>query len=111
MHDVRRIVDRLRRFLPLPVHAKPPLATNLRSTSSHASFLLTGVFDAGGEHGVMCRLEAGGADLPAPVFVVPIAHIAIDRRHPISQEIAAYRKRQARHRGQARRAGTAHVAR
>lgn len=105
MDDARKIVDCLRRLLPLPVHAKPALAGRLRPASRHASLLLTGVFDAGGEHGVMCRLEARGTDFPAPVFVVPVAHIALDRRHPISREIAAYRKRRAGQSDRARRAG------
>ncbi len=94
---LRRFAERLQLFLPLTAHAKPALSKAIRELFPVAStapwFLVTSVFYAGGEHGIMCQLEAPDAKPPSPTLVAPIAHVGFDPRHPISHEITAYRKR------------------
>jgi hypothetical protein len=93
----RRLIDRLQRLLPLAVHVKPALSASLRRRHPEASALpsctVTGVFYAGAEHGIMCRLEIHNGSNASSIVVSSIAHISFDLRHPISREIAGYRKR------------------
>ena len=94
---VQRLLSRLHAYLPLAAYPRPILLASLRGAIPDASAapccIVTNVFYAGDEHGIMCQLEAPSAKHPSPTLVAPIAHIAFDRRHPISHEITAYRKR------------------
>ena len=94
---VQRLLSRLHTYLPLAAYPRPILLASLRGANPEASAapccIVTNAFYAGGEHGIMCQLEAAGANHPSSTLVVPIAHIAFDRRHPISHEITSYRKR------------------
>jgi hypothetical protein len=43
----------------------------------------------------MCRIDVhGGIDEPV-VVVAPVTQLAFNRKHPITRDIAAYRKRRA----------------
>ena len=94
--DIRSLVSKLQQFLPLPAHGRPALMSSLRTRLPIAalspSCLVTRIFDAGEEHGLMCQFEFTAVS-QFTVFFAPIAHLSFDRRHPISKEIAAYRSR------------------
>lgn len=94
--DIRILVRKLQRFLPLSAHVRPALIKSLRARRPIAAnspmCVVTHVFDAGEEHGLMCQLEFS-AGAKSMVLVAPIGHLSFNRRDPISREIAAYRKR------------------
>ncbi len=94
---VQRLLSRLQVSLPLVVYPRPILLASLRAAAPNAGAvprcLVINVFYAGGEHGIMCQLEAAGAKPTSPTLVASITQVGFDRRHPISREIAAYRKR------------------
>jgi hypothetical protein len=97
IHDSQALVRRLQRFLPLRAHARPNLLGELKrrysDVTSSSTFVVTNIYDAGGADGLMCKIEfRAGAPIP-PVLVVPIAHLAFDRRHPISRDVADYIRR------------------
>jgi len=98
----RRLVQRLRRALPLPAYPRPALLAFLRTHRAIGGcaprLILTDVFDAGGAGGIMCRFAI--ADVDASRFVAPLDQLALDRRRPVAREAAAYRR-------QSPRAGTA----
>jgi hypothetical protein len=88
---------RLRRMLPLPAHGKPPLLAFLRNHApierGALRLTVTNVFRSGDGTGLMCQFVVSGAAETSHIYVAPITQIAFDRRHPISQELALYRKR------------------
>jgi hypothetical protein len=94
---VTGMIDRIQRFLPLTAHARPPLSATIRKLGANSqpvrSFIVTGVFYAGDEHGLMCRIELNDESYRAPLLVAPLSHVSFDRRHPICREIDACRKR------------------
>ena len=83
----------LRRALPLTAHARRPLTVALPISLAGTNLSVTGVFYAGEKNGLMCRLDVGGERDEPAVVMVPLTQLAFNRRHPIAQEIAAYRKR------------------
>lgn len=95
--NLRNLICRLQRFLPLAAHPRPALAASIRKIAPRAPaaplLSVNCIFDAGADRGLMCRIELNGADLHSPTFVAPITQVAFDRRHPISREVAAYGKR------------------
>lgn len=94
---MHRFASRLQRFLPLPAHARPTLFKSIRKllpgAISAPSCLVTNIFYAGIEHGIMCRLELPASMSSSSTLIASITHISFDRRHPISDEISRYRKR------------------
>ena len=96
--DTRRLMEALRRCLPLMAHPRGRSLTSSITASRRRGpdrrCRVTNVFDAGDSFGLMCQIEIGdGADLA--IFVAPIAELAFDRRHPIARAIADYRRRRA----------------
>lgn len=91
-----QLVSRLQRALPLTAHGKPPLLAFLRKSMSIARtsprLTVTNVFYAGDRKGLMCQFTIETEASPR-VLVAPLSQIAIDRRHPIAQDIALYRIR------------------
>jgi hypothetical protein len=96
--DARRLMDALRRFLPLMAHpcgrSRTASIAATRRRNSGRRCTVTNVFDAGDAFGLMCQIEVGDGADPA-IFVAPIAELAFDRRQPITREIADYRRRRA----------------
>ncbi|WP_024882043.1 hypothetical protein [Methylosinus sp. LW3] len=96
--DARRLMEVLRRCLPLMAHPRGRSLTAsiaaARRRDSDRRCRVTNVFDAGDAFGLMCQVEVGDDDAPA-IFATPIAELAFDRRHPIARAIADYRRRRA----------------
>ena len=67
---VQRLLSRLHAYLPLAAYPRPILLASLRGAIPDASTapccIVTNVFYAGDEHGIMCQLEAPGAKHPSP---------------------------------------------
>ena len=102
-HLSASLVCRIQKFLPLQAHARPQLRGRLAGAAREDSggagsgrLFVLNVFDTKGLGGLMCRVSLAADAVTAPAFVVPITHVAFDRRHPISQEIAHYRRQRAR---------------
>ncbi len=57
--------------------------------------MVTDVFYAGEENGLMYRIDVRGSVGQPILLVAPLAQLAFNRKHPIAQEIAAYRKHHA----------------
>ncbi|CAN2536157.1 hypothetical+protein [Methylocapsa aurea] len=95
-HPSEALARRLRGFLPLSAHCRSPLLKTLRgyapNVAAPSHVLVTGVYDMGGSVGLMCRIDLGGEIAASAVLVVPITHLAFDRRHPISRDMANYRR-------------------
>ena len=94
------LASRLQRFLPLLAYGRPPLIGMLRKHSPDATassrLIVTNVYDTGGQSGLMCKIDlASATPTSSSVLVVPITLLAFDRRHPISREVAEYRRSRA----------------
>lgn len=91
------LVQKLRRILPLAAHRRPPFAAALRRRLACPDVIprvmVTDIFYAGEEKGLMCRVDVQGLADDAIVLVAPVTQLAFNRRHPIARDIAAYRKR------------------
>jgi len=96
--DARRLMDALRRCLPLMANPRGRSLTasiaGARRRDSDRRCRVANVFDAGDGFGLMCQIEVGDAAASA-IFVTPIAELAFDRRHPIARAVADYRRRRA----------------
>ncbi len=93
-----RLVQNLRRTLPLSAHPRPPLLAFLRARGLNGRgaprLIVLDVFDAGEDRGLMCRF-AIAEDGEASSFIAPLALIALARRHPAAR-LRAGRERQPR---------------
>jgi len=94
-----RLVQKLRRALPLTAHGRSQLTATLRRSLCCANVMprvtVTDIFYAGEERGLMCRVDVPGLADDFVVVVVPLSQLAFNRRHPVARDIAAYRKRRA----------------
>lgn len=95
--DRRRLLEAIRRFLPLVAHPKGrprALAAHAaRDRGSDKKCKTTNVFDAGDTFGLMCQIEVGESD--PSWLVTPLAELSFDRTHPIARAVADYRRRRA----------------
>jgi hypothetical protein len=93
--DSATLIFRLRRFLPLTVHGRPGLVGRLKKerpeVNGASRLYITNIYDAG-ETGLMCAIKLDPDSGAAPVLVASIDEIAIDRRHPITREVALYQR-------------------
>lgn len=88
------LAPRLRRHLPLRAHVGPLLGSKLRRYGrAGGAVVVTNVYDAGHEFGLMCQLDLSDICGDAPALVVPIAQLVFDRACPISRELTDYRRR------------------
>jgi hypothetical protein len=96
--DARRLMEALRRLLPLMVHPRGRSLTASiavsRRRGADRRCTVTNVFDTGDAGSLMCQVEVG-ADANPSIFVAPIAEFAFDRRHSIARAVAEYRRRRA----------------
>jgi hypothetical protein len=94
-----KLMWQLKCALPLPARGRPALQAYLRDRAvevRHAPRLtVTNIFHAGEAKGLMCQFTIEGAAAGKSEFVASMQQLAFDRRHPITREIAAYRKRSA----------------
>ncbi len=83
-----RIVQNLRRALPLSAHPRPALLAFLRARGligrAAPRLIVLDVFDAGEDRGVMCRF-AIAEDGEASSFIAPLAQVALARRRPAAR--------------------------
>ena len=86
---------KLKAVLPLPAMATPPMLAQLQEQAPGLELSpqcqITGIYYAGDEGGILCKLDFGTEDDRA-VFVVSIPYLTFDRRLPLAREIAAYQK-------------------
>ncbi len=98
--DKQKLVEQLRFALPLTARARPPLIERLRKTISRdaagSNLPVTNVFDAGERLGLMCQLDLTQYCPQAPYLVVPLEHLALDRRYGLNRKSQRYRTRVAR---------------
>ncbi len=96
----QKLVEQLRFALPLKARARPPLIERLRKTIScdaaRSNLPVTNIFDAGENLGLMCELDLTRYRPQAPYLVVPLAHLALDRRYGLDRKFQRYRRRAAR---------------
>ena len=75
--------------------ATPPLLAQLQEQAPVVDLSprcqITGIYYAGDEGGILCKLDFGQEDADQ-VFFVSITHLTFDRRLPLAREIAAYQK-------------------
>jgi len=97
-HSLEALARRLHGFLPLSARCRPPLLGMLHGhaprVTASTRLLVTGVFVTGGG-GLMCKIDLDCETIGSSVLVVPITHLAFDRRHPIWRDVATYRRRHA----------------
>ncbi|MGJ0396485.1 MAG: hypothetical protein ACR65U_09700 [Methylocystis sp.] len=83
-----RLVQNLRRALPLSAHPRPALLAFLRARGLNGRgaprLVVLDVFDAGADRGMMCRF-AIAEDGEASNFIAPLAQLALARRHPAAR--------------------------
>ncbi len=96
----QKLVEQLRFALPLRARARPPLIERLRGTISldaaRSNLPVTNVFDAGESLGLVCQLDLTQYCPQAPHLVVPLEHLAIDRKYGINRKPQHYRRLAAR---------------
>jgi len=95
-HPSEALARQLQGFLPLSAYCRPPLLRALRerapNVTASSSLLVTAVFDRGESVGLMCKIDLGCETTTSPVLIVPITLLSFDRRHPISRDVAEYRR-------------------
>ncbi|MGD9656429.1 MAG: hypothetical protein AB7U61_02140 [Methylocystis sp.] len=91
----KHFVQRLQRALPLRAYGRPTLLAFLRSRRligpASPRLKVIGISTTGAANGFMCRFRIEGRAYEE-TFFAPLAHIALDRRHPITREIDSYFK-------------------
>jgi hypothetical protein len=89
------LVAKLKAVLPLPAMATPPMLAQLQEQAPGLELSpqcqITGIYYAGDEGGILCKLDFGTKDADQ-AFFVSITHLTFDRRLPLAREIAAYQK-------------------
>jgi hypothetical protein len=93
----QKLVEQLRFALPLTARARSPLIDRLRKIISRdaarSNLLVTSVFDAGENLGLMCQLDLTQHGAQAPHLVVPLEHLALDRRYGLDRKRQRHRRR------------------
>jgi len=88
--DRRMLIERLRWSLPLSVRARRQLVERLSAILSpdaaRSSLLVTDLYDAGGEHGVLCQLDLSRHGAKISYLVVPFDQVALDRRYGLDSK-------------------------
>jgi hypothetical protein len=95
--EIHRLLEVLRRNLPLVAYPRKKGAmASLRSVTQckgHSDrYLVTNVFDAGADLGLMCQIAIDKSGTCYASIVTPIADLSFERRHPITRVIANYRR-------------------
>ncbi|MGO9773531.1 MAG: hypothetical protein ACLPSW_29110 [Roseiarcus sp.] len=98
--DRQKLIEQLRFALPLKARARPPLIERLRKSVScdaaRSNLPVTNVFDVGEGLGLMCQLDLTQYCPRTPYLVVPLEHLALDRRYGLDRKPQHYRRRVAR---------------
>lgn len=95
--QVKRLIDKLQRALPLRAQVRAELIaasrTHFAVKTNSLRCTVTHVYDAGDAKGPMCQVAFDGEAFGSALFVLPIAHVSFDRGHPIARDVASYRRR------------------
>lgn len=95
-NDRRVLIERLRRSLPLSARARQRLVERLSAflprEVARSSLLVTDVYDAGEELGVVCQLDLTRHRAKVSRLVVPFDQIALDRRFCLDQKPQRHRQ-------------------
>ncbi|MBM3625474.1 MAG: hypothetical protein FJX16_09185 [Alphaproteobacteria bacterium] len=87
--EAHPFVERLRRSLPASAHVRQPLLGYLQSRqiigSTSPTLRIVNVFSSDHGENIMCQFTIEG-DARTRVFVAPLTHLALDRRHPAARE-------------------------
>jgi len=91
------LLERLRWSLPLSVRARQRLVERLSAflplEAARSSLLVTDVYDAGEELGLLCQLDLTRHGAKVSYLVVPFEHVAVDRRYGVGRKPQRDRKR------------------
>ena len=94
--QVDRLLDKLKKSLPLPMRLPPHLTASLRRQNPDAKITadceVAEVFYSGDEGGILCHVRFDKEEAKKEVFLVSITYLVFDRRLPVAQDIAAYQK-------------------
>ena len=95
--DREMLIERLRRSLPLSARARQRLVKRLSAFLSlevaRSSLLVTDVYDAGEELGLLCQLDFTRHGAKVSYLVVPLEHVALDHRYGVGRKPQRDRKR------------------
>lgn len=96
LQQVDRVMDRLKRALPVPAVAGQEFLASLQSTHPTTSFatkcVIEDVFYAGDEGGILCNVVFDGGGAEGEVYLVSITHLSFDPRLSVARAIAGYQK-------------------
>ncbi len=88
--DREMLIDRLRQSLPLAARARQQLVERLSAILSpdaaRSNLLVTDLYDAGEEHGVLCQLDLSRHGAKISYLVVPFDQVAFDRRYRLDRK-------------------------
>jgi hypothetical protein len=94
--ELESLVDSLRAHLPLSAIARPPLMRSLRRAPTRGSVtprcMVTGVFDAGRERGILCHIAFDDAP-DTSLIVAPIEQLSFGGGKTIVNEIVKHPER------------------
>ncbi len=94
--DTQRLLATMRRYLPLAASPRGRLSASLRGAAPNRPVpdrcMVTNVFDAGDERGLMCQLLIGDGASNLSLIVAPVTELSFHRRYPFAREIADYRR-------------------
>lgn len=95
----QRLIQNLRRALPLSAHARPALLSFLRARGAIGGvsprLTVIDVFDAGRDRGLMCRFTIS-SESDGAAFIAPLAHVALERRRAVASDASLRRRRSSR---------------
>jgi hypothetical protein len=95
--EQQRILQNLRRALPVSAHARPALLAFLRARSAigrgSPRLTIIDIFDAGQDRGLMCRFTIAGEAEEGRGFVAPLAQLALGRWRAVVQDASLRQRR------------------
>ena len=95
-----KLFEQLRFATPLKARARPPLIKRLQKSgcceAARSNLLVTNVFDAGQNLGLMCELDLTQYCPRAPFLIVSLDHLALDGRFALDRKSRRHRRRVAR---------------
>jgi hypothetical protein len=93
---VDRLLDKLKKSLPIPARVPPDLMASLRRQNPDAKITadceVAKVFYSGDKGGVLCHVRFDKEEEKKEVFLVSLTYLAFDPRLPVAHDIAAYQK-------------------
>jgi hypothetical protein len=94
--EAKRLMEKLKRYLPISAYPAPPLLKMFKQrnmpTSPKPLLQVSDLFYMGDEGGICCALEPISAS-PKEDFIVSITHLVFDPNHELAPEIIAYQRR------------------